>query len=234
MIDSVDDPTGASDATADPALLHQIYDARFEGRGDYRNEVWRTLIGDVFARWIPAEASVVDVGCGHGEFINNVPAKSRSAMDLNPATKSLLDDEVVFYEQDCTANWPLTPASQDVVFSSNFIEHLPSKDHVIGMFRRARQALKPDGALILLGPNLRYVGGRYWDFFDHHVPLTDRSVVEALQACGFTIDTCIPRILPYTMSAGREYPVWILRTYLKIPVAWRLFGEQFLIVARPE
>jgi hypothetical protein len=55
--------------------------------------------------------------------------------------------------------------------------------------------------------------------------------MEALVGCGFHIDVCHARFLPYTMSAGREYPIWILRAYLSFPIAWRIFGKQFLIVA---
>ncbi len=29
--------------------------------------------------------------------------------------------------------------------------------------------------MLVLQPNIRYVGGAYWDFLDHHLPLTDRT-----------------------------------------------------------
>jgi hypothetical protein len=47
---------------------------------------------------------------------------------------------------------------------------------------------------------------------------------------GFDIDVCIDRFLPYTMANGRQYPTAFLRAYLKLPVAWRFFGKQFLVV----
>jgi len=217
--------------STDPALLAQIYGTRFDGLAEYRNQVWKTLIDTLFSEWIPPSASILDVGCGHGEFINNVTASQRTAIDLNPDTTSLLDDSVVFIEQDCSESWPIEPRSQDVVFSSNFIEHLPSKDAVLATFRQAYEALTPGGRIILLGPNLRFLVGEYWDFFDHHVALTDRSVSEALTACGFVIDVAHTRVLPYSMSTGRKYPMWVLRLYLRMRPMWRLFGRQFLVVA---
>ena len=60
--------------------------------------------------------------------------------------------------------------------------------------------LRSDGRLLVLMPNLRYVGGRYWDYFDHHLPLTHASLVEGLEMSGFSADRVIPRFLPYTVT----------------------------------
>jgi hypothetical protein len=48
---------------------------------------------------------------------------------------------------------------------------------------------------------------------------------------GFMLEEQIHRFLPFTMSRGRQRPIWMLRLYLKLKFAWRLFGKQFLIVA---
>jgi hypothetical protein len=34
------------------------------------------------------------------------------------------------------------------------------------------------------------------------------------------------------MAGGRRYPLWMLALYLRVPLLWRLAGEQFLIIAR--
>jgi SAM-dependent methyltransferase len=211
--------------------LQGLYARRFDGRTNYRDEVWRTLIRSYFVRWVPSDAAVMDVGCGYGEFINNVAARTKYAMDLNPDAAAVVSAEVNLVQQDCSSPWGLADQELDVVFSSNFLEHLPSKHHVHRTLEEAFRCLRPGGRLILLGPNLRFVGGEYWDFFDHHVPLTDRSVVEAVVDCGFQIEEVRPRFLPYTMSSGRHYPSWVLRTYLRLPLAWRFVGKQFLVVA---
>jgi hypothetical protein len=96
----------------------------------------------------------------------------------------------------------------------------------------ARTALKSNGYFIAMGPNVRLVPGSYWDFFDHHVALTERSMREILSKCGFEIDVCLDRFLPYSMSQERIYPLWMLRAYLALPALWSLFGRQFLVVAR--
>ena len=48
----------------------------------------------------------------------------------------------------------------------------------------------------------------------------------------FTVDVCLARFLPYTMASGPQYPLLVLRAYLRLPIAWRMFGKQFLVVGR--
>ena len=211
--------------------LRAIYDNRFADREDYRRKVWNVLIAEWFGRFIPARGAVLDLGCGHGEFINQVSASARYAMDLNPASGDYLHPDVHWFQQDCSTRWPLADGVIDVVFSSNFFEHLSDKSALLDTLHEAHRCLRPGGRLIALGPNIKYVPGAYWDFWDHHVPLTDASLAEVLQLLGFKVEEKIPRFLPYTMSEGTQYPLFLLRAYLRLPIAWRFFGRQFLIVA---
>src|SRR6185295_17009631 len=123
-------------------------------------------------------------------------------------------------------------ASLDVVFTSNFFEHLPDKSTLTRTLQEAWRCLKPGGKLIAMGPNIKYLPGAYWDFWDHHLPLTESSLAEGLKTKGFVVDTCWPRFLPYTMASGPQYPILFLQLYLGLRFAWRIFGKQFLIVAR--
>jgi SAM-dependent methyltransferase len=219
-----------SDIPHNAADLQRIYATRFAGKAEHRQQVWQILCRH-FSRWIPPKASVLDLGCGYCEFINNVRASRKFAMDLNPEAQAFANPEVMVLQQNCAENWNLPPNSQDVVFTSNFFEHLPSKTDLEHTLEQAYRALVPGGKLIAMGPNIKYLQGRYWDFFDHYLPLTELSLCEVLKKCGFTIQVCRDRFLPYTMSDGREYPLWTLAIYLKLTAAWRFFGKQFLIVA---
>jgi hypothetical protein len=58
------------------------------------------------------------------------------------------------------------------------------------------------------------------------------SLSEALSNSGFEIEEQVPRFLPYTMSHGTQYPIWMLRMYLALPIVWPIFGKQFLVVGR--
>ena len=47
-----------------PAELQKLYQKRFAGMREYRDLVWRVLVDEYFAQWIPARAAVLDLGCG--------------------------------------------------------------------------------------------------------------------------------------------------------------------------
>jgi SAM-dependent methyltransferase len=212
--------------------LQTIYARRFQGNLNYRRRVWRVLVEQVFQKHIAPGAVVLDLGCGYGEFINAVSAGVKYGMDLNPAAAEHLAPEVRLLRQDCSVAWELPENSLDVVFTSNFFEHLPDKATLGRTLQQARRCLKPGGKLIALGPNIKYVPGAYWDFWDHYLPLTEASLSEGLETNGFAVEVCFPRFLPYTMVNRRAYPDFVLATYLKMRWAWRFFGKQFLVVAR--
>lgn len=212
--------------------LARIYAVRFAGSEPYRMRVWRILIGSLFSKWLNPEAHILDLGCGHGEFINQVRAQAHWAMDLNPETAKHLANHVRFLNQSCADSWPLPPGSLDVVFTSNFFEHLPNKELLKKTLQQAHRALKQGGRLIALGPNIKRVAGAYWDFWDHHLPLTELSLAEVSFLCGFTIEFSKAASLPYSMSQGFQPPLWAVRVYLALPFLWRFFGKQFLVVLR--
>jgi SAM-dependent methyltransferase len=215
-----------------PAELQRLYEKRFAGKSEYRDRVWRVLVDDYFARWLPANAAVLDLGCGHCEFINNVRSEKRFGMDLNPDTVHRAAPNVRILTQSCSQPWAVPDDSLDVVFTSNFFEHLHTKRDLSDTLIQAWRSLRPGGRIIALGPNIRYLRGAYWDFYDHYLPLTELSLGEVMTDTGFTLEEQIPRFLPYTMSRGGQPPVWMLRLYLRLKFAWPLFGRQFLVVAR--
>jgi SAM-dependent methyltransferase len=220
-----------STASVAPAELQDIYRNRFEATQAYRADVWRVLTAEFFQRFVAPDATVLDLGCGYGEFINNVAAGRKFAMDLNPDSAGALRSEVTLLAQDCSAVWSLASDSLDLVFTSNFFEHLPDKDALSRTIAEAHRCLRPGGRIIAMGPNIRCVAGAYWDFWDHHLALTHLSLSELLTLRGFRVDRADEAFLPYTLVNARRYPLWMLRCYLRLPVAWKYFGGQFLVVA---
>lgn len=212
--------------------LTRIYAQRFGATSNYRRRVWQVLVPRFFQQFVPETGTVLDLGCGYGEFINNIRAKRKFGMDLNPDSQRHLNADVAFLHQDCSREWLVEPDELDLVFTSNFFEHLPDKQTLGRTLDQAFRCLKAGGLLVALGPNLKFVGGRYWDFWDHHLPLTEASLSEGLVTRGFQIERCHGRFLPYTLVGGPEYPLWILEVYLKLEFLWRFGGKQFLVVAR--
>ena len=208
------------------------YRRRFEAAASYRDRVWQVLTRDYFQRYVRPGAAVLDLGSGWGEFIRNIRADTKYAMDLNPDARRRAGPGVKFFQQDCARPWELPDDSLDVVFTSNFFEHLPTKDALRRTLAQAWRCLRPGGKLICLGPNLRCLPGAYWDFWDHYLPLTDRALAEGLELAGFVIRRRVPRFLPYSMSQGFRPPVGLLSVYLRLPFLWRVFGKQFLVIGK--
>jgi len=211
--------------------LQREYERRFAPRQDYRHRVWTVLTRDFFQQYVDPHGSVLELGCGWGEFINQIKAGRKFGMDLNPSSRSRLDPRIDFLHQDCSVRWPLEDGTLDVVFTSNFFEHLPDKASLGRTMREAHRCLKPGGRIVCLGPNVRALPGAYWDFWDHYLPLTERSLAEGLELSGFRVVESRARFLPYTMARDRNAPVWMLSLYLKLPPLWGVFGRQFLVVA---
>lgn len=215
-----------------PADLQRIYQARFEHMTAYRLSVWRVLIDDCFQRYARPGDAVLDLGCGYGEFISQVSCGEKYAMDLNPDAPKRVGPGVRCLIQDCSAPWPLADNTLGLVFTSNFFEHLPNKEALGRTLDEVRRCLKPGGLLVAMGPNIRYLPGAYWDFWDHYLPLSEKSLGEALVNRAFELERCDARFLPYSMAGGPKYPLFFLRCYLRFPPAWRFFGKQFLVVGR--
>ena len=211
--------------------LQNIYNIRFSNLEEYRNQVWRILVEEYFKQYINYSDCILDLGCGYGEFINNVSCSELHAMDLNPDSRKHLCDNVHFHQKDCSQPWNIEHEKFDLIFSSNFFEHLPSKESLESTLDNAKTALKPNGKIIALGPNIAVLKGKYWDFWDHHVALSDQSISELFEIFGFNVEKIVPKFLPYNMVRVNKKPLFMVSLYLKIPFLWKLFGKQFLLVA---
>ena len=215
-------------------IVQLQYRQRFSQATDYRNALWSVLCRNFFQRYVCRESTLLDLGCGWGEFSNNIQARKKYAMDMNPDAAERLNDDVELFLQDCSTPWPLGDASLDIVFTSNFLEHLPQKLDVELTISEVKRCLKPGGVFIALGPNVRLLPGAYWDFWDHHVHISDRSLVELLAMKGFGITEQHAAFLPYTMSDGKQPNLLLVKLYLQFRFFWKLLGKQFLVVARAE
>jgi SAM-dependent methyltransferase len=214
--------------------LTQLYRNRFDEADRARKaRVWDVLYRRVFGRWVDPEGTVLDVGAGFCEFINAARAKRRIAVDLNPDARQFADSGVELHTVSASHLDFLGNGTVDVVFSSNFLEHLPDKDEVSNVTREILRVLRPGGTLMLMGPNVRLIPGAYWDFFDHHVALSERSLCELLVLNGFEIAHVEGRFLPYTTRSALPQAPWLVALYLMLrPLSSAVLGKQFFVVAK--
>ena len=216
---------------SDQQELQTIYANRFAGQEAPRERVWKVLTRHYFQQWIRPKATVLDLGAGYCEFINNIRANRKIAVDFNPETPRRAAPGVEVVMQDVSKPWAVHDTSVDVVFTSNFFEHLANKQNFLRCLSEIHRVLRTNGRLIAMGPNIRFCFDVYWDFLDHHLPLSDRSIREAVEVAGFRTETLIPRFLPFTMQGKLPPSSTLVRMYLLLPPAWRLLGKQFLLVA---
>ena len=217
----------------DEARLAALYKARFpEQELPRKNAIWQVLCRHFFQRYVSSTDTVVDLACGYGEFINNIRAGEKIAVDLNPDAAGFLAPGIRFEQVDAAGLGALLQGEADVVFTSNFLEHLPDKVALEVVLGQVLETLKPGGRYLVMGPNLRYLPGKYWDFYDHHLGLTHLSLCEVLNNLDFELELCIDRFLPYTTQGALPTHPLLVRAYLAVPPVWRLLGKQFFVVAR--
>jgi SAM-dependent methyltransferase len=223
--------------TTDPIVIKEVYDLRFDERDRAaKDAIWKEL-GRFFQRYINPGARVIDIACDAGYFIRNVHARERWATDIR-AVEATLPDDVHFVRASGLDLAEVVPNGYfDLAFFSNYLEHLPSTEAVLQQLRVSFALLKPGGRVLILQPNIRLVGGAYWDFIDHQTALTEKSLAEAARMAGFETKQVIARFLPYTTKSRLPQSALFVRAYLAFPPAWLLFGKQTLYVgekpARP-
>ncbi|CAN5161894.1 hypothetical protein BH11PSE5_BH11PSE5_25760 [soil metagenome] len=195
-----------------------------------RSTVWRTLWQHHFRHRIAPSDCVLDLGAGYGDFINNVTAARRIAVDLWPDMTQHLDPGVEALVGSADALDSIADGTVDYAFSSNLFEHL-TQESVAKVLVSLNRVLSDRGQLTLLQPNYRYAYREYWDDYTHVTAWSHESLPDFLQAHGWEVTDVCPRFLP--LSVKSRLPTWpiLIAAYLKAPV--KPLGKQMLITARP-
>lgn len=211
-------------------LLPEIYDARFDEReAAAKDAIWREIVR-FLQRYVDRGAPIMDLACDRGHFIRWAEGSERWASDIRDV-RAALPEDVRFVQSSGLDLAALVPnGTFGTVFMSNYLEHLDSSDAVIEQLRVVRRLLKPLGKVIVLQPNIRLIGGRYWDFIDHKVALTERSLLEAAELAGLRTVDLITRFLPYSTKGRLPADPRLVRAYLGFRPAWWLMGRQTLFV----
>lgn len=213
--------------------LRRLYQTRFSPEERVGKEkIWKFMCDEYFVRWVKPTDTVMDLAAGYCEFINNIRCGKKIALDLNPDTAQFKNPDVELIVNDCTTMKDVANNSVDVIFTSSFFEHLPSKEALLQTLAQCYRVLKPDGRLLVLMPNIRFCYDVYWDFFDHLLPVSDRSLDEVMRAIGYKMDVVYPQFVPYTTKSRFPRALFLIRWYLKTPLLWKIFGKQMFVVGR--
>lgn len=211
--------------------LEKLYRQRFDTKEQAaKNKLWGTLCKHYFSRYINEQDTVLDLAAGFCEFINNISCRRKIAVDVNSDIHRYANADVEIVNASSVDLSMIPSGSVDVVFVSNFFEHI-SKKEIVATINECYRTLRGGGKMLIMQPNINYVGGAYWDFFDHHTPLTEKSIKEALELCGFHVNKLIPKFLPYTTKSKIPQFSWLIALYLHFPPAWKIMGKQSLAIA---
>ena len=209
-------------------MLKEVYEQRFDEADQAAKEaIWREL-GRYLQRFIVPNARVVDIACDLGYFIRNIKAADRWATDIRDVEDALPKDVHFVHASGLELAHVMPNDHFDLAFFSNYLEHLSSTETVLQQLRVTFSLLKPGGRVLILQPNIRLIGGSYWDFIDHQTALTEKSLAEAAVMAGFKTKKVITRFMPYTTKSRFPQHPLLVRAYLAFPPAWWLMGKQTL------
>lgn len=131
--------------------LDKLYAARFTAKQlKAKEKLWKILCSQFLQRYVPHESTVVDLGAGFCEFINNIECRTKFAVDVAPHAVRYANSGVVVK----STLSELPSSSVDVVFCSNFFEHLPSKEKMVQILLEVCRVLRPLGTVMIIQPNI--------------------------------------------------------------------------------
>ena len=216
--------------------MQKLYKTRFqETDRKEKDSVWGGGICSYLENFLTPEVkTIVDVAAGYCDFINHIAYKCKKyAIDINPDVKEHAAADVeTFVDDIINMDRYFEKGSISVCFMSNFLEHIRKED-ISKLLELEYELLEPGGEVWILTPNIRYVGGKYWDFYDHITPITEKALIEAGELCGFRVRTCIKKFLPFTTKSRLPKAPWIVRMYLRLmPVSGWVFGEQSFLILK--
>ena len=215
--------------------LSVLYDAYFKTRFGFdprRDQVWKEVVRWIQRQYIPTDARVLDAGAGYCNFINNVVAKERHAVDVFTRFPQYAAPGVTTHVSSCTDMGFFEADAFDVVFASNLAEHLTRTD-LIRFLAEVRRVLRLGGLLILMQPNFKYCSTTYFDDYTHIQIFTDASLLDFLEAYAFKVRRSYPKFMPVNMKSTLRLNLpmlpLIVKLYLAMP--FKPFAGQLLMVA---
>jgi hypothetical protein len=172
---------------------------------------------------------VLELGPGYCDFINQIQAGGKYALDVNPDVARMCGSDVRFLHATAIESIDLPPHSVDVVVASNLLEHL-SPQQCSSLFDRLDDVLKATGRVIVIQPNYFYSYRRYWDDFTHVRAFSHVSLSDFLVSRGYRLLRVEKKFLPFSFKSFLPKSYWITRLYLAS--FWRPLGAQMLVVAQ--
>lgn len=207
------------------------YEATRYAYSSKRRIVWEEICRLLNNGRIAATDRVLELGCGYGDFIGNIKASSKTAIELAPTSSesALQYGNIDLMVGDAATIMPtLADNSFDAVFCSNYFEHF-THDDISSQLREVSRILEPGGRLIVVQPNYRLCVRNYFDDYTHKSIFSDTSFGDFLSVHGFTLLERKPRFLPFSFKSKMPISRLLVRGYLNSP--FKPLAAQFLMIA---
>jgi ubiquinone/menaquinone biosynthesis C-methylase UbiE len=211
-------------------MTDPYYKSRYVWNND-RSVVWKEIVR-FLEKYISINDSVLDIGAGYCDFINNVKSKKRIALDYSPELTKYAKEGIETVQSGVTDMSRIQSGTIDVVFGSNIFEHL-SDDELSKTMSEVSRVLKKGGRLILMQPNYRLSYKTYFDDPTHKKVFSDVSLKAFLVSHDMDVELEMPRFLPFSLKSRPSIiPVFplLIRTYINSPL--KPFAGQMLFVAK--
>jgi len=195
-----------------------------------RVDLWKVLCS-YLQKEIPTTGTILELGGGYCDFINNIQGSEKHVIDLTPDITRFAARGVTAHVQPCSELGGFRNNSVDTVFASNLFEHLTREDlqtTLAGVYR----ILRPGGKLIVIQPNFRYSYKSYFDDYTHIGIFTDVSLPDLIATFGFEIHEVIPRYLPFSIKGNMPTWPWLLHVYFMLPYR-PMAGQMYIACNKP-
>ena len=192
-----------------------------------RAKVWRAVC-EYLQKYVNAsQDSVLDLGCGYCDFINNIKAHQKFAIDIGSESQFYANQDVSFYSSSIVDLNMIEEESIGVVFASNLLEHLDDNEIAKAMAEIMR-ILQPKGKVIILQPNFKYSFREYFDDYTHKKIFTHVSLCDLLKSYKLKPIIVYPKFLPLTLKSRLPKSYRLTKLYLNSPI--KPLAKQMLVV----
>jgi|WetSurMetagenome_2_1015567.scaffolds.fasta_scaffold292911_2 ubiquinone/menaquinone biosynthesis C-methylase UbiE len=208
--------------------MNEYYETRYTfDRG--RTKVWKAITEYLQENIRTDSDTVLDLGAGYCDFINNIKACKKIAIDINPETIQFCNSEVKFYCASVDNISALDENSVDVLFASNLLEHLDDAE-LAATLKEISRVVKKGAKIILIQPNYRYSYKEYFDDYTHKKIFTHISLKDYFQANGFEALKVYPKFLPFSLKSRLPKSYMLTKIYLLS--FWKPMAKQMLLIFR--
>jgi SAM-dependent methyltransferase len=159
------------------------------------------IVRRVLQRHAPANARILDVGCGTGATTASLrPFGSVLGLDIGSEALGHAHERNLPVARSSAAQLPVPPGAFDVVVALDLLEHL---DDDVAAAGEIRAALAPGGFLLATVPAYPFLWSSHDIALEHRRRYTRRQLRDVLERAGFEVELCsymMSAILPAAMA----------------------------------